>query len=137
MTDINAVLNGQFDIATHMETFTNYLEVIILPDGTVVYAVPSNQQKLEHIIDDMYHITIDQLNADMPRMYWLSVIDYYVGLSHCVSVWTHFIIGIHNTPQAATLNRLKSAGLYLGRVPEPDDSCVFPDNPYIQPNTES
>lgn len=131
MTDVNDILNGQFDIATHLETFTNYLEVIILPDGTVEYAVPSHQQKLEHIIASMYHITPDQINDDMPRRYWTSVIDYYVGLSHCVSVWTRFIIGIPNTPQHDTLMSLRAAGLYLGEIPEPNDSWEFTDNPYL------
>ena len=29
-----------FDIKKHQETFINYLEVLILEDGTVDYAVP-------------------------------------------------------------------------------------------------
>ena len=34
-----------FDIEKHKETYTNYLEVLILENGTIVYAIPSHQMK--------------------------------------------------------------------------------------------
>ena len=34
-----------FDIEKHKKTFINYLEVVILEDGTIEYAVPSHQEK--------------------------------------------------------------------------------------------
>lgn len=46
MDNEQIVLNGPFDIETHKKTFKNYLEVIILENGRIVYAVPSHQEKL-------------------------------------------------------------------------------------------
>lgn len=36
----------KFDLQKHKSHFINYLEVIVKPDGEVVYAVPSHQEKL-------------------------------------------------------------------------------------------
>lgn len=36
---------SSFDLQKHKQTYTNYLEVIITPDGTVEYAVPSHSEK--------------------------------------------------------------------------------------------
>ena len=38
--------NTVFDYKTHKENFFYYLEVVILEDGKIVYAVPSHQEKL-------------------------------------------------------------------------------------------
>lgn len=35
-----------FDLEKHKQTYVQYLEVVILEDGTVEYAVPSHQEKL-------------------------------------------------------------------------------------------
>ncbi len=35
-----------FDLEQHKQTYVQYLEVVILEDGTVEYAVPSHQEKL-------------------------------------------------------------------------------------------
>ena len=40
------VLHSPFDVKVHKATFVNYLEVVILEDGTVEYAVPSHQEKM-------------------------------------------------------------------------------------------
>ena len=34
-----------FDAEKHKAKYSNYLEVLILEDGTVVYAIPSHQEK--------------------------------------------------------------------------------------------
>ena len=38
-----------FDLEKHKQTYVQYLEVVILEDGTVEYAVPSHQEKLIEI----------------------------------------------------------------------------------------
>lgn len=43
------VLHSPFDIETHKQTFVSYLEVVISPEGTVEYAVPSHSDKLVEI----------------------------------------------------------------------------------------
>lgn len=36
---------SDFDLEQHKKKYVDYLEVLILEDGTVVYAVPSHQEK--------------------------------------------------------------------------------------------
>lgn len=38
-------IHSKFDIQKHKATFTGYMEVIIDENGTVMYAVPSHQEK--------------------------------------------------------------------------------------------
>lgn len=38
-----------FNIQKHKETYINYLEVLILENGKVVYAIPGHQMKAEQI----------------------------------------------------------------------------------------
>lgn len=40
---------SKFDIQSHKKTYINYLEVLILEDGAVEYAVPSHQEKVLEI----------------------------------------------------------------------------------------
>lgn len=44
------VLNSPFNIETHKKTFINYLEIVIDPEGTCHYAVPSHNGALEKVI---------------------------------------------------------------------------------------
>ena len=44
------ILRGNFDIATHKEFFTNYLEVVILKNGKIEYAVPSHNEKMTMMV---------------------------------------------------------------------------------------
>ena len=46
-------LHSPFDLQKHMETYINYLEVVIFPDGHIEYAVPSHQEKLIRVLVDM------------------------------------------------------------------------------------
>ena len=40
-----------FDLEQHKQTYVQYLEVVILEDGTVEYAVPSHQEKLIALLE--------------------------------------------------------------------------------------
>ena len=42
-------LQSEFDAEKHKEKYVNYLEVVIDENGTVMYAVPSHQEKVIEI----------------------------------------------------------------------------------------
>ena len=46
MTKEEKVLHSSFNVKTHKETFINYLEAIINPNGIIEYAVPSHMEKV-------------------------------------------------------------------------------------------
>lgn len=105
------ILHAPFDIETHRHTFIDYLEIIIKPDGTPEYAVPSHMLKLVAVygksMDDVYE---EYLQAQSG----LDGIDWLCSKTRCVSVWSDHIQGLLNAAQLATLERLHDAGLYTG-----------------------
>lgn len=115
------VLHSPFDIETHKNTFVSYLEVVISPEGTVEYAVPSHSDKLIEIFtkqkgfDDILkakkYIIDTTINNGM-----LSTIDYLTGVTGYISVWFNgYVAG--DPPTKAQLNKLKELfdnGVYAG-----------------------
>ena len=105
------VLHSPFDIHTHEETFVNYLEIIIKPDGTPEYAVPSHMLKLASIygkcMDEVYGEYVQDQSG-------LDGIDWLCSKTGCVAVWVDHLQGLPNAAQKATLQQLHDAGLYLG-----------------------
>ena len=91
----------KFDLEKHrasMKTF-NYLEIVILPDGTVEYAVPSHQRKLENICKVMtseqdFTKRLQDPEAFADYMQWLC------NYSGCVCVWDSFCIKPKDITQA-------------------------------------
>ena len=65
------VLHSAFDIETHKKTFVNYLEVVITPDGTIEYAVPSHQEKLIRIATEKLSVSRQELYDMCPIEYML------------------------------------------------------------------
>lgn len=108
---IQEVLRAPFDIRTHKETFIEYLEIIIKPDGTPEYAVPSHMMKLASVygkcMDDIYEEYMQDQSG-------LDGIDWLCSKTGCVSVWTDRVQGLPNAAQLATLRRLHDAELYTG-----------------------
>lgn len=105
------VLHSPFDIATHKSTFVDYLELIILPDGTPEYATPSHMMKLAEIygksMDDIYEEYYqEQLGQDG--------IDYLCAKTGCIAVWNNRVQGIPSEAQTSTLLKLRDEGLYTG-----------------------
>ena len=87
------VLHSLFDIQTHKNTFVDYLELIIRPDGTPEYATPSHMMKLAEIygksMDDIYEEYYqEQLGQDG--------IDYLCAKTGCIAVWNNRVQGIPN-----------------------------------------
>lgn len=116
MVDIYDILHGEFDIELHRNNFKNYLEVIILPDGKVEYAVPSHQEKLIKICMDKFNVTREELNSMCPEEFYLDFMTWLCEKSRCISVWTNFYRGAPNSNQLSKLKLLHSEGLYLGEV---------------------
>lgn len=114
--DEQQVLRSPFDIETHKKTFINYLEVVILPDGTVEYAVPSHQEKLIRLCCAKDNITRQQLDDLVPREYYADMFTWLTAYSGSVAVWNDFYMGFPNPEQVNTLQELASHGLYRGKI---------------------
>lgn len=110
------VLRKPFNIETHKKTFINYLEVIVLEDGTVVYAVPSHQEKLIKICCDKLKITSDELSDLCPKEYYCDFMNWLCMISGCVSLWNESMIGKANEQQQQTIKQLIDEKLYRGMI---------------------
>lgn len=108
---IQEVLNAPFDICTHKETFIDYLEIIIKPDGTPEYAVPSHMQKLAEVYGKPWDVVCEEYIQERTG---LDGIDWLCLKTGCISVWQHSIQGLPNDAQKTTLQKLHEAGLYKG-----------------------
>lgn len=103
------VLHGPFDLETHKATFTNYLEVVIAPDGTIIYAVPSHQKVLERI----YQATFGRdANDACPRERWFDMLDWLMEETGYICAYTAGVLGKpHTDAQEDALMMLYREGL--------------------------
>lgn len=108
------VLRSPFNAQIHKETFINYLEVVILENGVIEYAVPSHQQKVTSIIAKSRNITSQQVADLCPVKYYANYPEWLCNESRCVMVWNDFYIGEPNEDQVKSLIMLMSEGLYKG-----------------------
>lgn len=116
MDNEQRVLNGPFDIEKHKKTFTDYLEVIILEDGTIVYAVPSHQEKLIAIACEKLEITRNQLNDRCPVEYYFDFMNWLCQITNCISLWNERMEGIPNEEQLKSVKKLIEEKLYYGSI---------------------
>lgn len=121
------ILHQPFNIEKHKKTFIHYLEIVILEDGTIEYAVPSHIKKIENICckklgintDRYEYITNSQLLDDFKLRYnnqWWFWEEYLYEISKAICVWENMYKGIANEKQLAKLKELKENGLYLGEI---------------------
>lgn len=111
-------LHSAFDAQKHKKKFINYLEVIILADGTVMYAVPSHQEAAAALACEKLRITRDELINMCPVEYYGNYMEWLLKLTGSVAVWLNGIMAPELTvKQILTLRMLKSEGLYKGAVP--------------------
>lgn len=110
------VLHSPFDINTHKETFTNYLEVVIHPNGTIHYAVPSHQEYLYAYLMKKWNKSREWINAIVPKAYYFDMHIWLCKESKCIMVWDHEYVGEANRFQRYALKRLKKEGLYKGDI---------------------
>lgn len=114
MNDLE-VLHGKFDADLHKNTFIDYLEVVISPDGTVEYAVPSHVEKLIKVCENRDNISREDVFKRIPESD--APIDALTKYTGYISVWDRYIVGNPNERQVATLKKLKLHGLYKGTIP--------------------
>lgn len=110
------VLNGKFNIELHKQTFINYLEVVVRKDGTVEYAVPSHQEKLIAIANEMGY-NREWLDKNCPREYYFNFMQWMCNLTGCVSLWFDYKISPEQgrTPeQNKAIWELVKAEVYKG-----------------------
>ena len=115
-------IHSKFNIKKHKETFINYLEVLILQDGTIEYAVPSHQEKALDLACKKLNKTKQEIEDMCPREYYCDYLTWLLGITGSVSVWgnaaEHFIVyKTINKKQIMVLRSLKKQGLYKGKIP--------------------
>lgn len=106
---------SDFDLQKHKETYINYLEVILFPDGHIEYAVPSHQEKLIRICCEKLNVSRETLFEMCPPDYFFDVCTWLCTISGCVSLWTDHYIASDENPltqeQMDTINLLRSEDL--------------------------
>lgn len=114
------VLNSPFDIETHKQHFHDYLEVMIAPDGTIAYAVPSHQEYLITKAARRHNCTREELYSLCPEEYYCDFMTWLIGESGgYIPVWESCVYApTMTTQQQAALKKLKIAGLYKGAIPK-------------------
>ena len=113
-------LYSKFDIEQHKKHYINYLEVILFPDGSIEYAVPSHQEKLISICCEQLKVSRDTLYEMCPNEYYGDVIVWMCNLSGCAALWSNNIVKSDTNPltnaQYKTLEKLKEANIYDGYI---------------------
>lgn len=125
MTD-QEILHSPFDMEIHKKTFIHYLEVVILEDGTIEYAVPSHSKKLEKMVCKKHNLKWNDDYLNSMELYghyqklirdnilWIDWLDWLIAESSCICVWNDMHKGKPNEKQLETLKALKDYGLYEG-----------------------
>ncbi len=107
-----------FDMQKHKETYTNYLEVILFPDGVIEYAVPSHQEKLIKVCCDKLNVSREELFKLCPEDYYFDVITWLCNISGCVSIWNNGLTKSDCNPlteeQVNKIKELQKEKLYTG-----------------------
>lgn len=104
-------LNSEFDIEEHKKVFINYLEVVILQTGKVVYAIPSHQEYLIKKASEKFGVDRREIVAMCPRNMWLDYLTWLLDITGCVCVWNDHYEGKPNRFQKHKLKQLVKAGL--------------------------
>lgn len=110
------VLHSPFDVNVHKKTFICYLEVIIRPDGTIEYAVPSHMMKLTEIYGKTSEEMFEDYYASGTVGTILDPVEWICKQTGCISVWTDGYSGHANAIQKRALLMLKNNGVYGGRI---------------------
>lgn len=107
----------RFDIDKHKKTFINYLEVVILEDGTIAYAVPSHQEKAIRIACEKLQCDRDYFIDVISKDHLIDWYEWLIDTAGVIMVWDRQV-HYHTVTQAQidSLNNLKNAGLYFGPI---------------------
>ena len=107
MRDAQEVLRGPFDVRTHKETFVNYFEAVARPDGSIEYAVPSHQMKLERIMREDGR----DPEGECPQEFYADYLTWLMRETGCVCLWSHGYMGEPNARQRQAIRTLCAEGL--------------------------
>ena len=106
------VLHSPFDIDTHKDIFINYLEVVILKDGTIQYAIPSHQEKLMKLACQALNLPRHMIEAMCPKEYYCDYMLWLSKLSGACAVWNNYTEAYEYTEeQIQQLKVLREEGL--------------------------
>lgn len=96
------------------------LEVMIAPDGTIEYAIPSHQEYLIQKTMERYQWSRQKLMDACPPEYYFNFLEWLVQESGgYLPVWEQCTLNWPVTKkQAAALRKLKMAGLFKGAIPQ-------------------
>ncbi len=109
---------SKFNLEQHKKTFVNYLEVIVLEDGTVQYAIPSHQEAGIRLACQKLGVDRKTLNDMCPREYWFDFLNWLSMISGVMFVWNEFVMVNEPTrKQIAILKKMKMSGVYKGTIP--------------------
>ncbi len=112
-------LDSAFDIEQHKAKFQNYLEVIIGADGTIMYAVPSHQEKATELAEKKLGKTKQEISDMCPKEYYFDYLRWLLLLTGAAAVWNNGVLAPAPTKaQVASLRKLKMAGLFHGAIPK-------------------
>ena len=105
---------SDFDIEKHKQTFIHYFETILLPDGTVKYAVPSHQMAVENYLAKTLCKTKEQVWKMCPKSRYGDYAEWLCEKSGCIMMWETFCISPPEITQAQKdkKNELIIAGVY-------------------------
>lgn len=109
----------KFDIEKHKAKYIDYLEVVILEDGTIEYAVPSHQEKLISIACEKKGIDRKTFVDSVPVERYLDFMEWLLEETGAVAVWNEYVACKKVTKkQIGMLRKLKMNGLYRGAIPD-------------------
>ena len=115
------ILHSPFNIETHKNNFTSYLEIVIDKYGTCHYAVPSHNGVLEQLLLTMRDIPWDIYNYSIiasdlcPENRYGDYNEWLCEQTQCIMVWgcpRSVVLGVPNDKQLETLKLLKKEGLF-------------------------
>lgn len=110
--------DSDFDLQKHKKEFQHYLEVIVDKEGTVMYAVPSHQEKLIAMACEENGWSREQLMEACPARFHYDFITWLLMLTQAVSVWTEFCMApTPSQEQIEALTELRNGGVYEGTIP--------------------
>lgn len=111
----------KFDLEKHKAKYINYLEIVILEDGTVEYAVPSHQLKLMDIAMKKLGKTREEIGDMCPKEFYAAFNEWLCDITNTVSVHTWLHMGYCNNIQKEVLQKLKDNDLYTGEIHTEDE----------------
>lgn len=125
MTD-DEILRLPFDINRHKAARYLDLEIMMAPNGTAVYALPSHQEFLVKKAMELQNWTREALMDACPPEFYTAFMNWLIPLSGgWIPVWPIGVLDYPLTrPQVALLRKLKMAGLYHGYIPAPVKTIV-------------